>query len=179
MRIYLILSLIGLVFLAGCTQLNISSMSSGRCHELAEEMIPDKINLLIGTQQNVPGDWSLPTGAFGSYESFWNDWSEITAPYMMSIYFRPGNQEGENVNYYYFEKGKFIYEDNSLKYSKQIINDDGVILGIREFGIAPTLKEIPGSENHISDIHKIKSFEIIKPNFIFCYWVTDEGESIK
>lgn len=155
--------------------------TSNKCEELAEELIPKNITL-----------WKRESPYFGYPEEWhtveynhWNDGSEITAPFLSSIEFYIGRSEGENVNYYYFYAGDYIqFQDNSLTYSKEIIDKDGTILGTRAFKIRPTLKPLPGSEGiYKTPItgaqYESKKFEIIEPNIVYCHWVTKDGEVIE
>jgi hypothetical protein len=117
-----------IVLLAGCEYvekigLEIKETTSSSCKQKASKLVPDFL-VISSNGDNQIGN-SFKDGTPISIE-------RATSFDSRSRAIRKGSAEGENVNYYYLEKGK-------ISYSKQIIDDSGLILGTRRFEIAPVL----------------------------------------
>jgi len=85
---------------------------------------------------------------------------------------RHGSQEGENINYFYWRQPVA-----PPSYSKQIVTEDGNIVGTRDFQFLPILKE--SSVQWRAQTNKI-SREHYQPGFDTIFWsgFTDEVKKI-
>lgn len=130
------------------------------CQEKAKGLIPKKLTM----QQYVTwNDWKVRTKE-------WNDGTEIK--YSMS--FRNGANPGENVNYLY-PLNLFDYGD-PLSYSKEMIAEDGTILGENHFAIEPILKPMEETFREERNswgevVWKVRDYEIVEYDFVVCNWI--------
>ncbi len=139
-----IIALFALILIVtGCEPV---SNSSNECKQFIDIEIPTELALHEGWPEGYSYSNNLiPAG--------WNTWRdgtviEITPCRPITLNdFTIGNLEGENINYYYMrgQGGEYCYKDyakisrQALTYSKQVVDDNGQILGYNTFGISPIL----------------------------------------
>ena len=137
----ILVSLLILILLVGCESIYINKISDEdlaqniNCQEKAKELIPQYLFL---------------EGARLSTNNQFKDGINFDIPWKKNVFgvcapefspsFRSGSEKGENVNYLYFTPPGGACE-GQIVYSKDIISDEGVVLGTREFKFAPTLKK--------------------------------------
>jgi len=155
---------------------NYTPTQTSGCEELAKELFIN-LTLFTGMSESAGSEcWTLETRS-------WKDGIGIGSIFNI---FRPGSNKGENINLYYPSSlpcGLGIVAFEPLSYSKKIISPDGTILGTRGFSIKPILKPIPETEYlkyaFGEPYRKYMAFEIVEPNFVGCYWMTDDGRIIE
>ena len=101
----------------------------------------------------------------------------LTSKLPIMASFKKGEEAGQNVNLYYYDPGS--YSENSLTYSKEIIAEDGTILGTRTFQADLVLKMIPNTEKTIKRRpdspleYTTMDFEIVELEIFNCNWLEE------
>lgn len=107
------------------------------CEEKAKGLIPKTFTL-----EFQEGMMSIQEGwVFEDFNPKWNDGTNIDISDKYKYVFSRGSGVGENVNLFYLR-------DESLGYSKQIVSDEGLVLGITSFQITAIVKPIQDTERY-------------------------------
>jgi hypothetical protein len=121
-----------IILIAGCV-----STKTKTCKDYAKEVIPTYIPLSDSFDQQKftwkDGSSVLfftPLGSDISYSVFGNGLRKC---------FREASNEGENINYLYYDGHTLFCDAKSMKYSKIVYDSNGKILGRNEFEIRPIL----------------------------------------
>ena len=127
-----------------------------KCKLWAQTMSPYKLTLIDR------GDWAIT-------ELVWNNDVKASEADILGIYYKAGSQTGQNVNYYYPYS---TYKDASIKYSRQVIDKDGTILGDNSFSVNLILKPIEGTDGtyQVNELvsYPSKEFDVIEVELVSC-----------
>lgn len=156
---YLIVGVLILIVVSGCTTGSSKENNQQNCQKEAEKLIPAKLTLF----QMNDGDWGL-------YVPKWNDGSEFITPNFEG--FSAGYLPGENVNYYY-TRSKGDYNKGGLVYNKAVISPEGEVLRYNQFAINMILQPAsPLPEQSTLDLieHPFGNteFNVLSYDFVSC-----------
>ncbi|MCA9477947.1 MAG: hypothetical protein KC535_02255 [Nanoarchaeota archaeon] len=172
MKQTLFLLIIALFLLSSCSKLESIGYDAGEklgskllgeddsstdlgCIAQAKELTPDQVTLFLLNDQ-----WYLKEFSF----------TDGTLDPSVSIRYRAGDKEGENVNYYYSAN---LVESNTLSYHEQIVDEQGVIKGDFSFEVTLILKKTTESEQTLADTKYGKeitsqTFDVVQGDYDRC-----------
>lgn len=107
---------------------NIPSLKENSCKEAIDDLIPNVLILSLNKGTQINNYWS--DGSFIEKDGKYCWDKEFTLND-----FRKGFEDGENINYYYYND-----VDCNITFSKQIVDEEGNILGTKKFDIRPVIK---------------------------------------
>lgn len=141
-KIIIVFILLSSIFLVACD--SISSPSYNKCNDFAKSMVPEKVSFEGYSDKFHSQPTEFGSTAFWSGKNKWNDGTEM----IYKAYYKKGSVSGENLNYFYSYNyvtvmPVLVKTNDSIRYTKQIIADNGDILGDTTFGIKAILKPIP------------------------------------
>ena len=156
---YLIIGLLILAIVSGCTTESNVENDQKNCQREAEKLIPAKLTLF----QTDDGEWGL-------YIPKWNDGSEFVTSNFGG--FSVGYLPGENVNHYY-TRSNVDSDERGLAYNKAIISPEGEVLYYNQFMVNMVLQPVsPLPEQSLLDLIEQPfgntEFNVLSYDFVLC-----------